>query len=293
MAPGCRSPLLPPPGVEGRAAGASAIRSQFPAVTLSFNLAAGRRDRPGGRGDPGRRGSKLRICRRPSRARSRAPPRRSGPRCRIGAAIGRRGDPRRLHRARRALRELHPPDHDPVGAAVGPASGALLALMVLHYEVLTRDRIDRRHPLLVGIVKKNAIMMIDFALSAERIHGRARRRRSYEAMPVALSPYRMMTTFAALFGSLADRVRWQARASELRRPLGICPRRRASSSPQWLTLYTTPVIYLYLDRLSALPWRARTAGRASPQALTASAASGNGRRIPMAPPNDAAVPIAG
>jgi len=101
--------------------------------------------------------------------------------------------------------------------------------------------------LLIGIVKKNAIMMIDFALQAERYEGKSPQEAIYEACLLRFRPI-MMTTFAALFGGLPIAIQTGA-GSELRRPLGIAIVGGLLVS-QWLTLYTTPVIYLYLDRLS-------------------------------------------
>jgi multidrug efflux pump subunit AcrB len=101
--------------------------------------------------------------------------------------------------------------------------------------------------LLIGIVKKNAIMMIDFALQAERIEGKSPREAIHQACLLRFRPI-MMTTFAALFGALPIAL-GQGAGSELRRPLGIAIVGGLLVS-QWLTLYTTPVIYLYLERLS-------------------------------------------
>ena len=101
--------------------------------------------------------------------------------------------------------------------------------------------------LLIGIVKKNAIMMIDFALTAERYEGKSPQEAIHEACLLRFRPI-MMTTFAALFGGLPIAIGGGA-GSELRRPLGIAIVGGLLVS-QWLTLYTTPVIYLYLDRLS-------------------------------------------
>ncbi len=123
--------------------------------------------------------------------------------------------------------------------------GALLALMVLHYDLTVIAMIGVI--LLVGIVKKNAIMMIDFALQAERYEGKDPQTAIHEACLLRFRPI-MMTTFAALFGSLPIALGGGA-GSELRRPLGIAMVGGLLVS-QWLTLYTTPVIYLYLDRLS-------------------------------------------
>ena len=101
--------------------------------------------------------------------------------------------------------------------------------------------------LLIGIVKKNAIMMIDFALTAERYEGKSPQEAIHEACLLRFRPI-MMTTFAALIGGLPIALGGGA-GSELRRPLGIAIVGGLLVS-QWLTLYTTPVIYLYLDRLS-------------------------------------------
>ena len=102
--------------------------------------------------------------------------------------------------------------------------------------------------LLIGIVKKNAIMMIDFALEAEREEGKSPREAIHQACLLRFRPI-MMTTLAALLGGLPLAL-GTGTGSELRRPLGITIVGGLLLS-QVLTLYTTPVIYLYMERLAA------------------------------------------
>jgi hydrophobe/amphiphile efflux-1 (HAE1) family protein len=124
--------------------------------------------------------------------------------------------------------------------------GALLMLMLFRYDLSVIAIIGII--LLIGIVKKNAIMMIDFALEAERREGKSPLEAIHEACLLRFRPI-MMTTFAALFGSLPLAVS-QGVGSDLRRPLGIAIVGGLLVS-QVLTLYTTPIIYLYLDRWAA------------------------------------------
>ena len=111
--------------------------------------------------------------------------------------------------------------------------------------------------LLIGIVKKNAIMMIDFALAAERSLGLNSREAIYQACLKRFRPI-VMTTMAAMFGAVPLAIGF-GEGAELRRPLGLTIVGGLLVS-QLLTLYTTPVIYLYLDRLRLWvrhPWRLR------------------------------------
>ena len=122
--------------------------------------------------------------------------------------------------------------------------GALLALMVTGCGLDVMGIVGIL--LLIGIVKKNAIMMVDFALEAQRDHGKPPREAIYEACLLRFRPI-MMTTLAALFGALPLML-GTGTGSELRRPLGISIVGGLLLS-QVLTLFTTPVIYLALDSL--------------------------------------------
>ena len=130
--------------------------------------------------------------------------------------------------------------------------GALLALIVCHIDLSLIALIGII--LLIGIVKKNAIMMIDFALEAEREQGLPPEESIYQACLLRFRPI-MMTTMAALLGALPLALE-NGTGSELRRPLGISIVGGLLLS-QFITLYTTPVIYLYLDRLARWTKRKR------------------------------------
>ncbi len=122
--------------------------------------------------------------------------------------------------------------------------GAVLALLLTHMDLSLIALIGII--LLIGIVKKNAIMMIDFALAAERGEGKSSRDAIFQACMLRFRPI-MMTTMAALLGALPLAL-GTGTGSELRRPLGISIIGGLIVS-QMLTLFTTPVVYLYLDRL--------------------------------------------
>jgi multidrug efflux pump len=132
--------------------------------------------------------------------------------------------------------------------------GAILALLICRTELGVVALIGII--LLIGIVKKNAIMMIDFALDAERKEGMKPVDAIYEACLLRFRPI-MMTTFAALFGGLPLAL-GTGTGSELRHPLGIAIVGGLLVS-QLLTLYTTPVIYIFFDRLAARFRRSRAA----------------------------------
>jgi multidrug efflux pump len=137
--------------------------------------------------------------------------------------------------------------------------GALLALMAFNTEFSIMALIGVI--LLIGIVKKNAIMMIDFALDAERTRGLSSVDAIYEACLLRFRPI-MMTTMAALLGALPLAI-GMGDGGELRQPLGIAIVGGLVLS-QILTLYSTPVIYLYMDRLRL--WGQRMRGGAAPLA---------------------------
>jgi len=133
--------------------------------------------------------------------------------------------------------------------------GAVLALMLFRTELSIVALIGII--LLIGIVKKNAILMIDFALAAERTEGKSPKDAIYQACLLRFRPI-LMTTMAALLGAVPLAF-GTGTGSELRRPLGITIIGGLIMS-QMLTLYTTPVVYLYLDRLRLWWERERDTG---------------------------------
>jgi len=138
--------------------------------------------------------------------------------------------------------------------------GALLALLAFHAEFTVIALIGVF--LLIGLVKKNAIMMVDFALEAERRGDKRPEQAIFEACLLRFRPI-MMTTMAAILGALPLVLR-RGDGAELRQPLGIAIVGGLILS-QLLTLYTTPVVYLYLDRFRL--WSKRLMQRRQLQAL--------------------------
>ncbi len=134
--------------------------------------------------------------------------------------------------------------------------GALLALLLTRTELTVIAIIGII--LLIGIVKKNAILMIDFALAAERGEGKSSRDAIYEACLLRFRPI-LMTTMAAMLGAVPLAL-GRGTGSEFRRPLGIAIIGGLAVS-QMLTLYTTPVVYLYFDRVQHWWWRHLSARR--------------------------------
>jgi multidrug efflux pump subunit AcrB len=155
--------------------------------------------------------------------------------------------------------------------------GALLAMIVCRDNLSMISLIGII--LLIGIVKKNAIMMIDFALEAERVEKLPPEQSIYQACLLRFRPI-MMTTMAALLGALPLALE-QGNGSELRRPLGISIVGGLMLS-QFLTLYTTPVIYLYLERLATRMRKWRVTNTAEPE-LAVRASSALTQQSPDAP----------
>ncbi len=152
--------------------------------------------------------------------------------------------------------------------------GALLVLMLFHFDLSVLAIVGIL--LLIGIVKKNGIMMVDFAITAERGEGMAPEEAIRRACLLRFRPI-MMTTMAALLGALPLAL-GRGTGSELRQPLGVTMVGGLILS-QAMTLFTTPVVYLYLDRLAnrhrSRPARARTPEEAVAAALAGGTASGS------------------
>ncbi len=139
--------------------------------------------------------------------------------------------------------------------------GALIALMLFHLDLTLIALIGII--LLIGIVKKNAIMMIDFALEAERREGKTPLEAIHEAALQRFRPI-MMTTMCALVAGLPLAL-WRGAGADLRQPLGVAIVGGLLVS-QFLTLYTTPVVYLYLDRVGRRLQRLARAAKPAPGA---------------------------
>jgi HAE1 family hydrophobic/amphiphilic exporter-1 len=145
--------------------------------------------------------------------------------------------------------------------------GALIALYLFNMDLSIYAFVGLI--MLIGIVKKNAIMMIDFALEGQRNEGKSPAQAIYEGALVRFRPI-MMTTMAAIFGAVPIAIGWGAGA-EARQPLGIAVVGGLIIS-QILTLYITPVVYLYMEKsqsfLVALPAKLRGAKKGSPARAT-------------------------
>jgi multidrug efflux pump subunit AcrB len=144
--------------------------------------------------------------------------------------------------------------------------GALLLLMAVHYDLTMIAIIGII--LLIGIVKKNGIMLVDFAMEVERAEGLTAEESIYRACILRFRPI-MMTTMVALLGAVPMMV-GTGTGSEIRQPLGYAIVGGLTVS-QLLTLYTTPVVYIYLDRLQAWLFRSKRTPAGSGQPAPAPA----------------------
>ncbi|HZP07375.1 MAG TPA: efflux RND transporter permease subunit [Terracidiphilus sp.] len=152
-----------------------------------------------------------------------------------------------------------------ISTVFSASAGAMLALMLFKMDLNVISIIGII--LLIGIVKKNAIMMIDFALQAERTEGKNTRDAIFEACMLRFRPI-MMTTMSAIFGALPLAF-GTGTGSELRRPLGITIVGGLLLS-QLLTLYTTPVVYLFMDKMRTRALRSTQPALPAPAEGTAS-----------------------
>ena len=233
-------------------------QGQFPSVTISFNLAPGFALRPGGPARNQGEGCK-RAPARHSRCRqaSRATPKRSERSLKRRRYFHRRSAVRHLSHPRHSVRERGPPGRV-LSTLPAAGLGALLLLMAAHYDLTVIAIVGIL--LLIGIVKKNGIMLVDFAQQVEHSEGLTAEQSIYQACTLRFRPI-LMTTMAALLGAVPMMLGTGV-GSEIRQPLGYAIVGGLAVS-QVLTLYTTPVIYIYFDQLQNWIMRGRKKKAAS------------------------------